>query len=127
MSAIFDFSLNLSEWAKSARELRTNLNAELNAAARRGAEIVAASAKADHLYTDRTERLTRSIRAYAPKGVFTQGTLRTEVVARMRYATFVDGKARFQFLMPAFLRNEGRVEHELHDAVQTAVARAGML
>lgn len=120
------FELDLSPWARSFRELGEALDDELEKAAREGALVVAFAAKADHAYTDRSGRLTRSIRAYAPRGSFLRDTLRAEVLARAPYASYVEGRRAFAFLGPALERSEDRIEHHLHDALEAAVRRAGM-
>ena len=125
MSAL-EISLDLSAWSTSARELRTQLNTTLHEAVRRGAQMVAETARADHPYVDRTGNLTRSIRSYAPRGTFLNESLRAEVIATERYASYLERRQLYAFLAPALGRSEGRIEHDLHDALEAAVERAGM-
>lgn len=80
---------------------------------------VAAEARADHPYTDRTGNLTASIEALPAQGSVRGGDLRATVVAGEEYASYVDS-GRFRYLLPA----AERVEGELADAADRALAAA---
>lgn len=110
---------------RSIVDLGAAVDDELTAAVGRGAEAVAFAAKADHPYADRTGSLTRTTKAYAPRGRFSRGDLRVEVVAREEYATFV-ARRRGDWLMDAYQRVEARVEHEVERGIEAAVRRSGL-
>lgn len=124
------FEFDAAPWRAGLRALPAALDDELAVAVARGAEVVAFAARADHPYTDRTGRLTSSIRAEAPHGRFTTDTLGTEVVAATPYASFVEmgtSRARpYPYLGPAFASTGYRIEHHLHGALEAAVRRAGL-
>jgi hypothetical protein len=92
------------------------------ARASHGPEVVASAARADHPYRDQTGRLTRSTRAYAPRGRFLGDTLAVEVIANIPYATNVADHYREDWLERALTAQDGRVEHELERALARAVA-----
>jgi len=123
---VFVVDLDLEPWLEPLRELRVALDDELEGAAREGAQLIAFAARADHPYTDRTGTLTRSIRAYAPRGSFLRDTLRADVIARTPYAGYVERRVAFAYLGPAAERSEGRLGHHLHDALEAAVRRSGL-
>lgn len=120
------FELDLDAWAKSVDALGDALDDQLEACVHESAKDIAFAARADHPYTDRTERLTKSIRAYRPHGRFTRGTLATEVVANAEYASYLENRPEFAFLEPALTRSEGQIEQRLHDALEAAVRHAGL-
>ncbi len=117
--------LDLTPWSEGLRALAEALDDELEATVREVTEVIAADARNDHPYADQSGELTRRTRAYAPRGRFTRDTLRGEVIANTGYATFV-ARRRGDWLERSLERNEGRVEHHLHDAVEAAVLRSGL-
>lgn len=102
--------------------LRASLDEALSQAFREIGEVVASAARADHPYRDQTGRLTRSMRAYAPRGRFLGDTLAVEVIANTPYATNVADHYREDWLERALTAQDGRVEHELERALARAVA-----
>ncbi|MFO0610794.1 MAG: HK97 gp10 family phage protein [Polyangiales bacterium] len=118
--------LDLRAWLPPLRGLGAALDDELERAAREGAKVVAFAAKADHPYTDRSETLTRSIRAYAPRGSFLRDTLDVDIIARAAYAKYLERRRAWAFLGPALERSQGRLEHLLYDALEAAVRRSGL-
>ena len=120
-----DVHFEASPWLAALRALSGALDEELGAAVARGAEAVVFAAKADHPYTDYSGDLTRTTKAYAPRGRFSRGDLRVEVVARETYASYVM-RRRGDWLMDAYRRNEARVEHEVEIGLEAAVRRAGL-
>lgn len=105
--------------------LEDQLDDELREAMREVGEVVASAAKADHPYQDRTGRLTRTTRAYAPRGRFGAGTLAVEVVATQEYASHV-ARRRGDWLEAAYRRSAPRVEHEVERALARAVDASGL-
>lgn len=89
-------------------------------AVREHAARIADAAKGDHPYTDRTGDLTASIRAYAPRALGT--AIRSEVVADMPYADYVERRRPFAYLGPASDRVEPYFEFDT-EARMTAAAR----
>jgi hypothetical protein len=90
-------------------------------AVNRAAGVIAHAAAAEHAYTDRTGDLTGSIEALPT--VRTAEGARGGVLAGMNYASHVEARG-YAFLEPAAQRSEGRLDHDLHDALETAVRRA---
>lgn len=90
-------------------------------AVNRAAGVIAHAAAAEHPYTDRTGDLTGSIEALP--AVRTAEGARGGVLAGMNYASHVEARG-YAFLEPAAQRSEGRLDHDLHDALETAVRRA---
>lgn len=127
---MLEIALDVAGWREGLRELRQGLNEEMESAVVRTAQAVALAARAEHEYTDRTERLTRSIRAYAARGTFGRDTLTAEVIATAPYASFVEnGTSRMRarpYLGPAADRTDPLADHLLHDAVEAAVQRSGL-
>lgn len=126
------FEFDLGPFVRSVRSLGGHLDDELERCVDRAATAIAASAKAQHPYTDRTGRLTRSTRAHRAHGRFTRGNLQAEVVAGARdpysgtaYGSFVEALG-FAFLEPAWERVEQGVGYELEDALEAAVTKAGL-
>ncbi len=109
----------------SLNRLGTALDDELEGALREAGEVVASAAKADHPYQDRTRDLTRTTRAYAPRGRFSRGTLRVEVVATQPYASFV-ARRKGDWLEDAFNRQRGRIENDIENAVRRAIDTSGL-
>lgn len=113
------------------------LDVELAHAAQRIADDVAAEARRDHPYTDRTGRLTQSTQAMPPRGEFSNNNLRAVVVAGAPYASYLEGRTElgeaedgtwdraYAFLMPAWARSEGKALETVEAAMATALARAG--
>lgn len=89
-------------------------------AVNRAAGVIAFGARADHPYTDRTGDLSGSIEALP--AVRTAEGARGGVLAGMEYASHVEAKG-YAFLEPAARRSEGRIDHELNDALEQAVRR----
>lgn len=125
------FEFDTRSLRESLAGLPNALDDALEGALRQSAAAVVHSAKAEHAYTDRTGRLTRSIRAYAPRGRFSRDTLRVEIVAATDYASYVErGTTRsrpYAFLGPAAERNTDRIEHHAHDALEAALRATGLL
>ena len=121
----FDARFEAEPWAASLSALSGALDEELSAAIARGADVVAFDAKADHPYGDYSGNLTRTTKAYAPRGRFSRGDLRVEVVAREVYASYVKSR-RGDWLMQSFVRQEARIDHEVETALDAAVRRAGL-
>ncbi len=115
--------------AEAAGRLLDALDASMTDAARRGAELVAASARAEHPYQNRTGDIERKTELAGPDGTFTAGTLVVFVEADTEYASFVDeGTARsrpFPFLLPAYEREEPSIVDLFNDAMREAAQRAG--
>lgn len=117
--------LDVGDWTTGLDRLREGVDDALEGALRSTAESVAAAVRAEHPYNDYTYRLTRSTRAYAPRGRFSRGDLRVEVVAAMPYATYVQ-RRRGDWLMDAFQQQEYRLEHDVETALGRAVDRSGL-
>lgn len=90
-------------------------------AVNRAAGVIAHAAAADHPYTDRTGNLTGSIEALP--AVRTAEGARGGVLAGMDYASHVEARG-YAFLEPAAQRSEGRLAHDLDDALEAAIRRA---
>jgi hypothetical protein len=118
--------VDFTPWRTGLAALRDGLDEALDDAACDGAEAVAHAARADHPYTDRSGTLTRSVRAYAPRGSFSRDTLRVEVVARAPYASHLEDRRDFAFLAPAWERSEGHVGELLERALDRAVRNDGL-
>lgn len=114
LRAHLDFGAALADLEEAVEEA-------VRGAVREHAERVAASAKSDHPYTDRTGDLTASIRAYAPRALGT--VIRSEVVADTPYADYVERRRPFAYLGPASDRMEPYFELDT-EARLTAAARA---
>lgn len=112
-------------WKEGLRRLRAAVDDELEAALRGVGEVVVSAAKADHPYQDRTRDLTRTTRAYAPRGRFSQGSLRVEVVATQPYASHVM-RRKGDWLEAAYNRQRGRIENDVENALRRAVDKAGL-
>lgn len=117
--------LDLAPWSAGLHALGEALDDELEAVVREAGQVVAYDARADHPYTDQTGTLTRSTRAYAPRGSFLRDTLRVEVLAGTDYASHVMQR-RGDWLEASLVRSADRIEHHLHDALDRAVHRSGL-
>lgn len=117
--------LDLAPWSEGLHALGEALDDQLEATVREVTEVIATEARNDHPYTDQTGELTRRTRAYAPRGSFMRDTLRGEVIANADYATFV-AQRRGDWLERSLERSEGRIDHHLHDAVESAVRASGL-
>ena len=122
--------LDLAPLRDSMRALRRELNDELERAIRTTSREVSREAKRSHTYQNRTGRLTRSIGPLPTVGRFTADTLEGGVTATMRYASYVDeGTARaraYQYLGTAWLMQREDSERRVEDALEAAVAKAGL-
>lgn len=114
---ITGFTLDLSPFLDDVE--RAGLDALEDAVTRAG-EVVAFAARADHPYTDRTGDLTGSIEGLP--AVRTANGAQGGVVAGMDYASYVEGRG-YAFLEPALMSQQGRIDHELADALSRAAAR----
>lgn len=112
--------------AVAAGRIVDTLDDELEEAVRRSQAAVVTAAKADHPYTDRTTTLTRSIRAYAPTGKASAGTLRGELGAYADYASYLERRAEYAFLLPALERSQGHFDAYTNDALELTVQRVGL-
>lgn len=108
-------------------ELSAALDDELPTAMDNTAEAVAATARAEHPYTDRTGDLTASIQALPAQGSAMGGTLHGLVMAGTEYASFVEkGTSRsapYPYLEPAAAAMDPRLGQEGQLALQRVVAR----
>lgn len=124
-----DFEINLGPLRESLRALPDALDDTLESAVRVSAQLVAERSRAEHPYTDRTGALTRRTRAHAPRGRFTRGDLRGEIVADTLYASYVErGTSRsrpYPYLGPALEFCRPEIEHRIDNAVEIALRRAG--
>lgn len=100
------------------------MDAELVGIVERTAETAASIARADHPYTDRTNRLTQSIEALpavrAPDGVARGG-----VAAGEDYAEHVEKKPGYAYLEPALEASRPFAEEDLAATAVQAARRAG--
>jgi len=117
--------LDVSALGAGLDRLREGVDDALESALRMAGENIATAVRAEHPYNDYTHRLTRSTRSYAPRGRFSRGDLRVEVVAAMPYATYVQ-RRRGDWLMATYMQQEHRVEHDVETALARAVDRSGL-
>jgi hypothetical protein len=115
------------------RALPRALDSTIEAAVRRGGQLVADQARGAHDYTDRTGLLTRSIHPMAVDGAFSHDDLTGGAGAVTYYASFVeDGTRRmhvrhgYGFLRLAFSAKRDAIEDGLQSALDEAVARVGL-
>lgn len=108
------------------RALHASLDDELSSAFGEIGEVIVSDARGDHPYVDRTGTLTRRTRTYAPRGRFSRGDLRVEIVAATEYATHVM-RRRGDWLDDSMRRQQGRVDHHVADALERAVRRSGLV
>jgi hypothetical protein len=104
----------------AVQALESRLDAELEAAARVGGQVVAAIAQQTHAWQNRTgdtEALTGDI---PPTGRFSDGTLVFGAMSGTAYSSYLE--ARFPYLEPAFQMAEGRLEYEFDAALRRAAA-----
>lgn len=124
------FEFDTREVRDAFASLASGLDEALEGAVRAGAAVVVQQAKSQHSYRDRTGRLTRSIRAYAPRGRFTRGTLAVEIIADTPYASYVErGTSRsraYPYLTPAWERSDAYFAMYARDALEEAVRAAGL-
>ncbi len=105
--------------------LREGVDDALESALRVSGENIATAVRAEHPYNDYTYELTRRTRAYAPRGRFSRGDLRVEIVAAKHYATYVQ-RRRGDWLMATYTQQEHRLEHDVETALSRAVDRSGL-
>lgn len=86
---------------------------------------VAAEAKANHLYQNRTGDLEALTEGSQTAGSFYDDTLIVSVDAGTPYASYVDGMARFAFLLPAWERSDAQTSATMNTALEHAIDRAG--
>lgn len=90
------------------------------------AEGVETDAKTGHTFRNRTGRLEKSITHGAATGNLRHG-YRVDVIARTRYASFVDEgtsrNAAYPYLVPAWERRETWAQHVVETAIVEAVDR----
>ena len=106
--------------ANVLREIEREINGALEATVEQHVERVAAEARANHPYTDRTNALTASIEALPASGSAIDGTLRGFVVAGAEHAEYLERNPRFAFLEPA----ARRLEADLERAASASIERA---
>lgn len=122
LAAEFDAALLIA----GVQRLRAALDDELEAALDGTARMLAVEAKAEHPYQNQTGTLTHRTKSYAPRGRFSRGDLRAEVVADTAYATYVMRHYSEDWLESAFRRNEGRVQLDIEAALDRAVTASGL-
>jgi hypothetical protein len=109
----------------AVEQLGDALDREVAEALFRVCGIVAEDAAGAHAFVNRTGDLEASIRAEDPIGFFMSGSLVGKVVADTDYAQYVDGRAGFEFLQPAFDRTTTEHDRALQDALDEAARIAG--
>lgn len=108
---------------RTVLQLGTEIDDELEDAAREIGARVAWAAREEHPYQNRTHNLQGSTQGDAPSGRFLDGTLEANVIATMEYASYVEDRG-YEFLLPAFERTEHQLEHVLEDSLEHAARRA---
>jgi hypothetical protein len=109
----------------SFERLREGLREGMRSVVAEVAEQVASHARDRHGYTSRTGRLERRTIATAARGSFFADSLHAEVRGATPYSLYVEAKAQFAFLAPAWSELEPRVERELEGALTRIVREAG--
>lgn len=127
------FEFDPSALVRGLQRLPHALDIELERCLRKAGRVIATEARVSHDYTDRTGRLTRSIRPMATTGRFTDNDLDGGAGAIAPYAGYVEeGTERmhihggYRFLRLAAFRKYREVEGLFQDAVESAVRRAGL-
>lgn len=108
--------------------LEAQLAPSLEDGMRQAVEVVAASARTNHPYQNRTGRLERRTRAGRVRGTIARG-IRGEVVGGTEYGGFVEygtSRARaYPYLAPAYAREEPQVVTIFSSALASAVTLSG--
>jgi hypothetical protein len=110
---------------QSVERLRDGIREGMRSVVAEVAERVAAHARDRHGYTSRTGRLERRTIATAARGSFFTGSLYAEVRGATPYGLYVEAKAQFAFLAPAWSDLEPGAERELEGALTRIVREAG--
>lgn len=106
--------------------LTRGLDRGLEVGFERAAEVVAANARGDHPFTNRTGDLERSIHAEPdPHVALARGAVDAAVVADEDYASYVDEREGFAFLEPAAERRANDAARAVDAALDDAAAAAG--
>jgi hypothetical protein len=108
---------------RAVLQLGTELDDELELAARDISDRVAWAAREDHPYQNRTHNLQGSTTGDAPFGRFLDGDLTANVIASMEYASCVEARG-YEFLEPAFYRVEHQLDHVIEERLEYAARRA---
>lgn len=111
----FNFTVEDDGFELWATQTMNRLDVEIRQATSKIGKAVADEAKRQHPYTDRTYRLTRSIRSTAADGEIKEG-YSTVVSANTSYAGKVQ-RIRGPILKPAFDRVKSECERILQDAI----------
>lgn len=125
-------ALDVREVLRSLEKLERAADMRVRTALSMFAQEVADHAKQNHGYTDRTGKLTTSIRAGQVSGTFGTG-LRVDIIAGSRgvnYAPYVEfGTSRsrpFRFMQNALQAKLPRAEQLIEDALDLAAREAGL-
>lgn len=121
MSLAFEFDETAIQ--RAVLRLGTELDDELEVAARDIADRVAWAARADHPYQNRTGNLQGSTVGDAPLGRFLDDTLTANVIASMEYGSYVEDLG-YEFLLPAFERTEHQLDEIIESRLRYAAQRA---
>lgn len=128
------FTAQLTGLDEAIASLEREVAREVPQGLRRGAEAVAAVARADHTFQNRTGNLEASIRVedqgvtpadVGDEHLSVDDELAVNVVAEMEYASYVNDNPDYAFLEPAFETAERAAEFELDEALQQAADQAG--
>jgi hypothetical protein len=114
-----------SDFERGVERLREGLREGMRSVVADVAERVAAHARDRHGYTSRTGRLERRTIATAARGSFFADSLHAEVRGATPYSLYVEAKAQFAFLAPAWSELEPTVGRELEGALTRIVREAG--
>lgn len=105
------------------RDLSDAVEQAIHGAVAEHAARISDAARAEHAYTDRTGRLTASLRSYAARRA--GDLVVAEVVADTEYAEFVERRARFAYLAPAHDRVAPYFEQDAEQRMTDAARGAG--
>jgi hypothetical protein len=119
-------SFDVPSLERDIDRLRNTLDESMREGLAQVGEMVAASARAEHPYQNRTGDLEASTQAVPPIGAFLASTLTGGVVATEEYADFVNDRPGYEFLEPAFERSMTGADIIVQSALDDAVARAGL-
>lgn len=109
---------------RAAHALHDALDEEIAMALERCGRIVAAAAKTEHSFTNRTGDLEASIESLNAVGTFSRDTLSVSVVARMPYGSYLE-EGDWPFLASALAEHSSEMTGELEIGIERAIARAG--
>lgn len=133
MAGGVDIDVDVREVLQAFQKLERAADMRVRTALAMFAQEVADHAKKNHEYTDRTGKLTTSIRAGQVKGTFATG-MSVDIIAGSRsvnYAPYVEfGTSRsraFRFMQNAFEAKLPRAEQLIEDAMDLAAREAGLI